>query len=123
MLQVLLFFAITITEVQGQVVRSEITAQPLGSEKFPIPSCRLICPGYNNYQSYCLCETNRLLQGKAIIYSFGVGEDMSFEEALIKSYHVNSFHAHYSPTLINRISSLYHKYRLLCMPLIQHQGL
>ena len=99
--------AIFLINALTQAVKSHITVQPIRSENTQTPSCRLVCPGYNEYQSYCLCETNRLVQGRAIIYSFGVGEDISFEEALIRTYHVwctKFSHLASPPTLINYLS-------------------
>lgn len=49
--------------------------------------CNLVCV----YSAYCVCETKRLLNHKAIIYSFGLGEEVQFEESMIARYQVINY--------------------------------
>ena len=54
-------------------------------------TCKLICIGNENYGGYCLCETSRLVDQSAVVYSFGIGEDISFDEGLIISYNISVY--------------------------------
>jgi FkbM family methyltransferase len=67
--------------------------------------CRIICPGKSDYSDYCLCETVRLLSGKATVFSFGIGEDTSFDEAVISTYHVPVYGFDPTPKAISHVKS------------------
>lgn len=60
-------------------------------------SCQLLClrvdksglGGHGQGQGgYCLCDRKYYYNGKALVYSFGIGEDILFEEELSNLYHV-----------------------------------
>ena len=79
---------------------------PVYSEvKLQDQKCHLVCLGDSDYSSYCLCETERLKSGKAIVFSFGIGEDMSFDEAIISRYKIIVYGFDPTPKAIKFVNS------------------
>jgi FkbM family methyltransferase len=52
----------------------------------PISRCDVVKLGHQDYGYWHVCESDALRQGHALVFSFGLGEDTSFDEAVIEQF-------------------------------------